>query len=512
MKGKGDGRAMKQAQKTSSWSGVSQEQRTRQVGELLKLVPGWLAAWHAPLSQGINEYWDLPLHIQLLSVRPASAASVVLNGPSFSVEKPMALAEAPPWSLKLKLSEALCGALLEQTLGPKPEEASSGKNKAFRLNETTALEQHLLRRFGLSLLKHITDTVGTWPVMEEEPPAHSPLIQLGWCVGLSAGSETAMEPWGGFTLSLPYEALYLAVHKTPNAGIWPKAGLPHLAEQRLWQSATTTVLLCAGTTELTLQECNHIETGDWLVLDKSAQGYLALCHPVKHGVLKGFPITVGGYQPPEQALDEEEEQEASTMATNAPKQGKMPSQQGGSPHAKKEMDFLEQLNVDVHACFEPLKLPLSQVRQMGEGLLVEVGDLLQNKIYLQVNGNTLAEGELMVVGDKFGVLVTKLYGRDEEPEPKLLILPTPNQPAAPEADTHLVAELNQLGLNPQALIQAATESGQDVNRYLAQVLEDHHSNQNGGYGEGQQDYGSDDEGEYMADDAMAEVDRLLSED
>jgi flagellar motor switch protein FliN len=177
------------------------------------------------------------------------------------------------------------------------------------------------------------------------------------------------------------------------------------------------------------------------------------------------------------------------------------------------MDFLDQLHVDIYACFEPLRLPLSQVRQMGEGLLVEVGDLLQNKIYLQVNGNTLAEGELMVVGDKFGVLVTKLYGRDEEPEPKLLVLPTTDKATAPalaEADPHLLEELNKLGLDGQLLAQTAAESGQDVNLYLAQVLEDHHSEHHEAYDEDEHGYGE--EGEDMAEDAMAEVDRLLNED
>jgi flagellar motor switch protein FliN len=68
----------------------------------------------------------------------------------------------------------------------------------------------------------------------------------------------------------------------------------------------------------------------------------------------------------------------------------------------------DKLHVDVHAEFPPMRVPLKELRHMNEGLLVEVGDLLQNDIKLISNGSIIALGQLVVVGDKFGVLVTQV--------------------------------------------------------------------------------------------------------
>ena len=65
----------------------------------------------------------------------------------------------------------------------------------------------------------------------------------------------------------------------------------------------------------------------------------------------------------------------------------------------------DNLMIDVSAEFDPVKLPLKQLRQMSEGLVVELGDLTRNRIHLVVEGKSLATGELVIVGDKFGVRV-----------------------------------------------------------------------------------------------------------
>jgi flagellar motor switch protein FliN/FliY len=68
----------------------------------------------------------------------------------------------------------------------------------------------------------------------------------------------------------------------------------------------------------------------------------------------------------------------------------------------------DKLHVDVHAEFPPMRIPLKELRHMNEGLLVEVGDLLQHDIKLISNGSIIALGQLVVVGDKFGVLITQV--------------------------------------------------------------------------------------------------------
>ena len=177
-------------------------------------------------------------------------------------------------------------------------------------------------------------------------------------------------------------------------------------------------------------------------------------------------------------------------------------------------DFIDQLNVEVKACFEPLKVPVEQLRQMSEGLVVEVGELINNKITLEIDGNAIANGELVVLGDKFGVLITQVPEQGEaEAQPQTLSLPAVDQGGAPAAvqpqqnpiDPQLVQALAAQGINVDELIAAAQASGEDPNAYLAQVLEDRRGAQPVQEGATPPPEGN------PADAAMAEVDKMLSE-
>ncbi|MEB3206452.1 MAG: FliM/FliN family flagellar motor switch protein [Vampirovibrionales bacterium] len=77
--------------------------------------------------------------------------------------------------------------------------------------------------------------------------------------------------------------------------------------------------------------------------------------------------------------------------------------------------LIQRLPVDVYAEFEPQRLPLGYVQQMSEGLLVDVGHLSQNRVRLHVDGKTVALGELVIVGDRFGVLITEIPQPDNTP-------------------------------------------------------------------------------------------------
>src|SRR5690606_10240822 len=69
----------------------------------------------------------------------------------------------------------------------------------------------------------------------------------------------------------------------------------------------------------------------------------------------------------------------------------------------------DNLEVEVTAAFNPIKLPLKQVKEMEQGLVIEVGGLMDNAILIEVEGQPIAWGELLVVGDKFGVRIQGLH-------------------------------------------------------------------------------------------------------
>lgn len=105
------------------------------------------------------------------------------------------------------------------------------------------------------------------------------------------------------------------------------------------------------------------------------------------------------------------------------------------------------LEVDVTAAFQPIKLPLKQLKELEQGLVLEVGNLMENQVIVEVEGHPVAWGELLVLGDKFGVRITGLH---ETTEAMAQNLPATTEVIAPVAQT---APAEQ----PKASVQASEE-------------------------------------------------------
>jgi flagellar motor switch/type III secretory pathway protein FliN len=69
----------------------------------------------------------------------------------------------------------------------------------------------------------------------------------------------------------------------------------------------------------------------------------------------------------------------------------------------------DSLEVDLSAEFEKVKIRLGDLRHVIEGLVIDVAPIAQNKLFLNVEGKQVAAGELVIVGDKYGVKITEVY-------------------------------------------------------------------------------------------------------
>ncbi|MDD3236573.1 MAG: FliM/FliN family flagellar motor switch protein [Candidatus Gastranaerophilales bacterium] len=74
----------------------------------------------------------------------------------------------------------------------------------------------------------------------------------------------------------------------------------------------------------------------------------------------------------------------------------------------------DSIQVDLSAEFEQVKIPLGDLRQISEGLVVDIGSVYENKIDLKVENKTIASGELVIINDRYGVRVDKVYNEHSE--------------------------------------------------------------------------------------------------
>lgn len=67
------------------------------------------------------------------------------------------------------------------------------------------------------------------------------------------------------------------------------------------------------------------------------------------------------------------------------------------------------IQVDMTAEFDKIKMPLGELRQISKGLIVDLADVYQNDITLKVENNAIAKGELVIIDDKYGVLIKEIF-------------------------------------------------------------------------------------------------------
>ena len=71
----------------------------------------------------------------------------------------------------------------------------------------------------------------------------------------------------------------------------------------------------------------------------------------------------------------------------------------------KSQNMWDSILVDVVAEFDNVKLTLGELKQISEGLVIDVGSVYNNKIKLRVENQVVAIGELVILNDRYGVRV-----------------------------------------------------------------------------------------------------------
>ena len=110
----------------------------------------------------------------------------------------------------------------------------------------------------------------------------------------------------------------------------------------------------------------------------------------------------------------------------------------------------DNLEVDINACFEKVKMKLGDLREITEGLVVDVASVAENKVFIDVEGKQLAVGELVIIGDKYGVKITEIFSEAKSAEVEKLeertieVIRQPEEEAAYEETVEAEAEVDDV--------------------------------------------------------------------
>ena len=71
------------------------------------------------------------------------------------------------------------------------------------------------------------------------------------------------------------------------------------------------------------------------------------------------------------------------------------------------------IQVEIGAEFEKVKLTLGELKQISEGLVVDIGSVYDNKIDLKVEDKIVASGELVIINDRYGVKINQIFTEEK---------------------------------------------------------------------------------------------------
>jgi len=93
--------------------------------------------------------------------------------------------------------------------------------------------------------------------------------------------------------------------------------------------------------------------------------------------------------------------------------GSSGSTQGGAAPARNEIDMIMDIPVQLTVELGRTRIPIKHILQLAQGSVIELDALAGEPMDVLVNGCLIAQGEVVVVNDKFGIRLTDIVTPSE---------------------------------------------------------------------------------------------------
>ena len=250
----------------------------------------------------------------------------------------------------IRISQEAINVVLDKVLGK--------NNKRFDLTEVTELEARIITAFNDFLYESLA------PNFTIEPNRrYSEILHLTYYVKSEVSGNSAK-----FIISVPKDILSPVEIDT--------------SRQRYtdndFSECPVEINLCVGTTTFPLSEIKRLEIGDIVLFENSNSSEMTL---ICNNIIQKFRVN------PNTKIVEAYETS------------------GGRDMNENNTNLWDSIQVDMSAEFDKVKVTLGELKSIEEGLVVDLCSVYDNKIHLKVGGKVVADGELIIINDRFGVRI-----------------------------------------------------------------------------------------------------------
>lgn len=345
---------------------MTRDENTTEFSNNLNQTYNWFdSIFTQKLAHSFSEFWACDVDVKLISV--CENNNILAQREEFFVTK---LRLNKELSVYVRLSKSLVKNILEKTLG------SNGKN--FKLEKITDLEAKILTSFDEFLYESICEYIKK---SKDLPPNNTNYNECNLTFFLKT-SETSL---GKIVIKIPVVAISPETITTPEKNSFS-------INDFLSQKAE--VKLNVGYSRLRLNDIKNIEIDDIVVLENSNSSQMTLFYEDYQTVVMVRPN-------PAIMIDSDFDDNG-----DSPK--------GDNMTSSDMYNMWDSIQVDIGAEFEKVKLSLGELKQISEGLVVDIGSVYDNKIDLKVENKIVASGELVIINDRYGVRISQVFTDENE--------------------------------------------------------------------------------------------------
>ena len=272
----------------------------------------------------------------------------------------------------IRISQAAINVILDKVLGK--------NNRKFDLTEVTELEARIITAFNDFLYESLSENFTIEPHRR-----YSEILHLTYFVKSEVSDAAAK-----FIISVPKGIL------TPNE-LQKKE--PRFKDRDFSRSLAE-VNLILGSTAFPLADIKKLDAGDIVLFENSDSSEMTL---VCENIVQKFKI-----KPNRNIV--------------------VPYDTAGGDSMEENTNLWDSIQVDMIAEFDKVKITLGELKNIEEGLIVDLCSVYDNNVALKVGGKTVAEGELVIINDRFGVRIENINDTAQTSE-------KPKEETAPEENS-----------------------------------------------------------------------------
>ena len=307
-----------------------------------------------PVQEASDEFFDKGFEFKLVSI--SENMNILTKSESFFVTK---VQVGPRNDIFIRISQTAISVILDKILGK--------TNKKFDLSNISDLEAKIITSFNDYLYEKISDNIN-----KENLTKRPDEINLSYFVRNMSSDESAR-----FVISIPKQMLNPLTLAEPENPV----------DDRVFKDALSEVNLHIGSTMFSVNDIKHMSVGDIVVFENSNSREMTL---VCDNILQKFAIN------PNQELI-------------------IPYDDNGGDdmdNSENVTNLWDSLQVEMSAEFDKVKISLGELKDIQEGLVVDISSVYNNKVFLKVGDKIIAKGELVIINDRYGVKISSVTAED----------------------------------------------------------------------------------------------------